>query len=475
MQRWGATMGLVGALLVTCIAETRAQEPAWPALPASAPTVSAQRYRLENGLEVVLDPTGEDTVTVCVIYHSGASFQPPGWTGLAHLGEHVMFGGSPHARRHFLDELDVLGVLDVNGTTERDRTRYYEVVAREHLERVLFLEADRMGFILGAVDEERVRLQREVILREHEERVDLGGLGLVPGLVASVLYATPNHPYADLFEHREDIEALRLPHAQWFLAHHYAPDNATLVVTGGFEEAAAREAIARWFGPIRRIAPAAEPIAPPEIVLVPVERRLVVEAPVRRDQLLVNWPTPPYGAPEHAALELIAAHLENRLQEALLETHLVNDLSVEQEAYELASEFEVSIVTGRGDGTLAALEALDRALLALQDTLLTPAELEALVLEVSEDLLEVLEGNTGRALMLGRRARLAPDGHWSLAWALEGWRSVTPESLREVARAWLPQRRRLVLSLSATRGAPFEGRVVVDLSLGPDGEEVARP
>lgn len=474
MQRWGVTVGLAGALLITLVPKARGQAP-WPTLSPSAPTVSAQRYRLENGLEVVLDPTVQDTVTVCVIYHSGAAVQPPGWTGLAHLGEHVMFGGSPHATRHFLDELDELGVLEVNGTTERDRTRYYEVVAREHLERVLFLEADRMAFILGAVDEERVRLQREVILREHEERVDLGGLGLIPGLVASVLYTTANHPYADLFEHREDLEALRLPHAQWFLAHHYAPDNATLVVTGGFEEPAAREAIERWFGPIRRVAPAAAPLVPPAIVPVPVERRLVVEAAVRRDQLLVNWPTPAYGAPEHAALELIAAHLQRELVEELVHAHLVNSISVEQEAYELGSEFEVTITTGRGDGTLAALEALDRALLALQGTLLTPAELDALVRDVSEDLLEVLESNTGRALMLGRRARLAPGGHWSLAWALEGWRSVTPESLREVARTWLPQRQRLVLSLSATRDAPVEGRVVVDLSLGPNGEELPRP
>lgn len=472
MERRGGW--IVGAACALGQAAAPAAAQSLPALSESAPTVAAERYRLENGLEVVLDPTTEDTVTVCVVYHAGAAAQPAGWTGLAHLGEHVMFGGTSHVEPHFLDELDLLGVLAVNGVTERDRTVFYETVPREHLERVLYLEADRMAFVLAAIDEVRVTRQREVILREHEERVDLGGLGILPGLMARVLYATPGHPYADLFEHREDLESLRLPHIQWFLAHHYAPDEATLVVTGGFDREAARAAILRWFGPIRRIAEALPPVSAPEVVPVPVERRLVVEAPIRRDQLLVSWPVPPYGAPEHAALDLIARRLESRLWAVLVEAGVATDVDVRHGSYEHASELDVSIVTGRGDGTLAAFEAVDRELLRLQNELLTPVELGRLVSGAYESTLRSLASSTDRALLLGRRARLLPGGAWSLAWAVAGWQAVTPESLREAARRWLPQRHRLVLSLSATREAPYEGRVVVDLSFGPDGEEIAR-
>lgn len=466
----------VGVLFLVGTGRPRAQDATLlPTLSTTAPTVAAERYRLDNGLEVVLDPADGDTVAVCVVYHSGAASQPPGYTGLAHLGEHVMFEGSTHAPAHFLDQLDVLGVLEVNGTTERDRTRYYEVVMREHLDRVLFLEADRMAFVLEHLTEAPIRTQREVVLRELEERVDLGGLGLIPGLIAGVLYTTDAHPYADLFEHREDIESLRLEHVQWFLATHYAPENASLVVSGGFDPEATRAAILRWFGPIQRIAEPAAPIEAPVIAHLGVERRLVVEAPVRRDQLRVVWPTPPYGAPETAALELIAAYIEGCLDTELLYTHAATEVWARQNGYELASEFDVDVITRRRDGTLVALEAVDRALESLEARLLDERELTALVSRVYEAEIVRLESRVERALQLGRRARLAPDGHWSLAWDLERWRAVTPEQIQSVAREWLPRHQRLVLSLAATREAPFEGRVVVDLSLGPDGEELPAP
>lgn len=447
--------------------------PGLPIVSSGAPTVSAIRYRLDNGLEVVLDPTGEDTVAVCVIYHAGASSQPAGHTGLAHLAEHVMFEGSSHARRHFLDELDVLGVLSVNGTTERDRTRYYEVVTREHLDRVLFLEADRMAFVLSHLTEAPVRAQREVVLRELEERVDLGGLGLVPGLIASVLYTAADHPYADLFEHRDDIESIQLADVQYFLATHYAPENATLVVSGGFDVETARATILRRFGPIRRVGEAPVPIAPPAIVRLPAERRLVVEAPMGRDELRVIWPTPPEGAEEQAALEMLAVYLEAELDEALLYTHVASAVWARHNAYELASEFEVQITTRRRDGTLASLEAVDRVLTALQTDRLDDEQLAALVVRVYERQVARMESSVERALQLGRRPRLGGGRSWSLADDLARWRAVTPDALREVARTWLPRHQRLVLSLAATRGAPFEGRVVVDLTLGPDGQELA--
>lgn len=458
------------------IAPVVAPEPVPPPSPAPPPrilpTEHAERYRLANGLEVVLDPVDEETVTVCVVYHSGAASQPVGYTGLAHLSEHVMFEGSTHAPGHFLDELDMLGVLEANGTTERDRTRYYEVVMREHLERVLFLEADRMAFLLDHLGEGPIRTQREVVLRELEERVDLGGLGLIPGLIATVLYTAPGHPYADLVEHREDIEALRLPHVQWFMSSHYAPENATLVVTGGLELEPTRAMVERWFGPIRRVGEAPTEIPAPEIVRLPHERRIVVEAPLRRDQLRVSWPTPPRGSPEEAALDLIAEHIEERLEDELVATHLATGVWSADIAYEHAGELSVDVITQRRDGTLVALEAIDRALLSLQSAPLTDHEISTLVGRMINAEVARLESGTERALLLGTRVRRAPEGHWSLAWSVERWSAVTPAELQRVALEWLPQRQRLVLSIAATRDAPYQGRVVVDLALGPDGEEI---
>ncbi len=443
-------------------------------LSADAPTLHADRYRLQNGLEVVLDPTGEDTITVSVTYHVGASVQPPGWTGLAHLGEHAMFEGSAHARSQFVDELDALGVTSVNAVTYRDRTQYYEVLPREHLERVLFLEADRMAFLLAQLDQQHLDTQREVILREREERVDLGGLGLVPGLIAGVLYTAPGHPYADLFEHREDLEALRLPDVQWYLSTYYGPENATLVVTGGIDVELTRALVERWFGPIRRVGTPPAPLSRPEVVPVPVERRLVVEAHVRRDQLRVIWATPPYGTPEHAALELLAQYLARRLRTTLVDGSDATALSVNEQDFELVSEMEVVVTTGRRVGTLVALQAVDAELAALEAHPLDSHELARLVRGHVAARIESLESGVERATLMGIRARSAPDEHWSLAWDVERWMAVTPQALSAAAHTWLSPHHRLVLSLAARREAPWDGRVVVDLSLGPDGEELPR-
>lgn len=470
-----AWLVLAGVSPVSAQTEPVAPLPDTPlAIPDAAPTAHAEHYRLENGLDVVLDPCGGDTVTVAVSYHVGSSSQSPGWTSLAHLAEHVMFEGSAHAPGHFLERMDELGAIEVNGYTSRDQTFYYEVLPREHLERVLFLEADRMAFLLARLDEAHFRTQREVVMREREERVDVAGLGLVPGLLAGVLYPTPGHPYADLREHREDTEAIRLADVQWFLSTYYAPDDATLVVTGAIDVEATRAIVARFFGPIRRIGPAPAPLVVPEVARLPVERRLVVEANVRRDQLSVFWPTPAFGSPEHAALELIAAHLGARLRETLVDRSDATQLDVSEGDSELVSELEVRVTTGRREGTLEALEALDAELAALAATPLDAHALARLTWLLFQSRLAELESSVQRADLLGRRSRLAPDGHWSLAWDLARWQAVTPEQAAAVVRDWLPQRHRLVLSLAARHEAPFEGRVVVDLSFDENGEEISR-
>jgi zinc protease len=441
-----------------------------PARHADAPTAHAERYVLENGLRVVLDPNDEDTVGVCVTYHVGASAQPAGWTGLAHLTEHVMFEGTPHAPGHYLDQLDPLGPLEVNGTTERDRTRYYEVVPREHLARTLFLEADRMAFVASHVTDRAVELQQQVVLREREERVDLGGLGLVPGLIASVLYVAPGHPYGDLFEHREDIEALHRADIEWFIATHYAPDRATLAISGGFDPVEAHALVERWFGPIGRIAPAPPAPVAPTIAQLALERRLVVEAPVRHDDLRVIWPTPPYGHPVDSALDLVASWLQRRLRSELSGSARATSVDVAQASFEQASEFVIDVEVPRGDGTMFALEAIDRAIADLLARPLGPREVSELARDYASDTLLSLESTTLRVSRLAREIALAPNGQWSLDWDRDRHAAVTPEQFADAVRTWLPLHQRLVLSLAARRDAPWDGRVVVDLSLGPDGE-----
>jgi zinc protease len=424
---------------------------------------TAERYTLDNGLSVVLDPMPNlGSVAIAIVYRVGARDQQPGYTGLAHLTEHMMFEGSEHARGHFLDALDAMGATERNGMTERDRTTYYEVVPSEQLERALFLEADRMAFLLPALEESRIANQRAVVLRERSERVDLGGLGIIPGLLASVLYPAP-HPYAELGEHRDDVEALRYEHIAWFIQTWYAPDNATLAVVGDFEPERARIAIERWFGPIRRSGERPQTTPMPTITQLDAERRLVVEAPVHRDELVVVWPTPAWGNPGDAELDLIAMELEGRLERRLVDTGRATAVDVRQGSYDMASEFLVSITTSRGQGTLEALEALDAELEELRTTPPSPTRVATLQRRMILRKIEALESPVFRATQLAIRSTTGWE--WSFAWQRNRYLALDGAALQRSLNDWLPSDRRLVLSLAAVRDAPIEGRVAVDITI----------
>jgi zinc protease len=433
-------------------------------------THAPERYTLPNGLEVVLDPVpDQNTVAVCVTYHAGARDEPIGHTGLAHLTEHLMFEGTPHAPGNYLEQLDALGAIDRNGITSRDRTEYYEVVPSEQLERVLFLEADRMAFAVSSLRVERLGLQRAIVNRERIERVDLGGLGTIPGLLASVLYPRP-HAYAELEEFREDIDSTQLADVQWWMQTWYAPDTATIAVVGGFDPAQARAAIERFFGPIHRSGPRVDPAPTPSLVRqLTHERRIVVEAPLSRDRLLVVWPTPPWGEMGDAPLNLAASAIQARLVELLVNTGNALEVTCQQRSYEIASEFEIEIITARSAGTLVALQAIDIAVQEQRDLLMTPAQLSVLHGRWQSSGWWALESLTTRARHVAQHIRNAPGGHWSYDWTVTRYQNVTAEDVRSAARTWLPTNGRLVLSLAATRGAPAEGRVVIDMT--PDGAQ----
>lgn len=268
-----------------------------------------ERYRLANGLEVVLDPLpGRREVTVHVTYHVGIADEPRGWTSLAHLVEHLMFEGSRHVPADaYIPWLERAGSVDRNATTSLDRTEYYQTVPSEQLETVLFLESDRMAYLLSTLTERNVEEQRRVVERERVERRVLSGRGALPAVLAEALYPE-GHPYRDADERPEDLAAIRLAHVQWFVQSYYQPANATLVVSGGFDPALARGRIERWFGAIRRSGPRPARRPTPRIRLED-ETRIVVEAPLTNDELAV--------ASDHATMRVECTVRAERLPETL--------------------------------------------------------------------------------------------------------------------------------------------------------------
>src|SRR5262245_24928124 len=228
-----------------------AAEPAAPGKPAeSNPSfqIPFEKYTLANGLEVILHrDTSLPRVAANLRYHVGPANEPPGRSGFAHLFEHLMFEGSRNVGDQFDRLLESVGATNVNGTTSWDRTNYYETVPREHLELVLWIESDRMGFMLDGLDQERLDVQREVVKNERRQTYENAPYG--PSMLAllDTLFPTGTPYHGAVIGSMEDLTRAELGDVRAFFQAYYAPSNATLAVAGDFEIDATKALIQKYF------------------------------------------------------------------------------------------------------------------------------------------------------------------------------------------------------------------------------------
>jgi zinc protease len=275
------------AVGVTCVAlaaraapdTTKSASPAVPAAASAAPAVPFEKYTLDNGLTVLLHrDTSLPIVAVQIWYRIGPVNEPPGRSGFAHLFEHLMFEGSRHVGREFDKLVESVGATNVNGTTSWDRTNYFETVPREHLELVLWIESDRMGFLLDAVDQERLDVQRDVVKNERRQSYENAPYG--PSTLAMLDAMFPaGHPYhGAVIGSMEDLTAATLDDVRDFFGAYYVPSNAVLALAGDFDSGTARALVQKYFGglPSKAKARVNRPTTPP--LAKPI--RLTVSEPV---------------------------------------------------------------------------------------------------------------------------------------------------------------------------------------------------
>jgi zinc protease len=255
------------------------------------------RHRLENGLEIVLsrDPT-VPVVAVNLWYRVGSRDERPGRTGFAHLFEHMMFQGSENVPEtaHFAHIEQAGGSL--NGSTWLDRTNYYETLPSNQLELGLWLESDRLGWLLGAMTQQKLDNQRDVVKNERRWRVDNQPYGDWDERIQTMIYP-PDHPYHhSVIGSMEDLDAASLEDVETFFSTYYRPNNAVLTLCGDFEEERALELVDRWFGDI----PAGPPVPPipgrtaiPTVLEEPV--RVTVEQDISLARVYRAYRIPPYG------------------------------------------------------------------------------------------------------------------------------------------------------------------------------------
>ena len=220
--------------------------------PASWPQVKFEKYKLPNGLEVILSEDHRlPLVAVNLWYHVGPMFEKPGHTGFAHLYEHMMFEGSKNVgEKAYFKYLEGAGASDINGTTDFDRTNYYETLPSNQLELALWLESDRMGFLLETLDGAKLANQRDVVRNERRQSTENAPYGLAEEAMYQALFPVP-HPYHGVvIGSHADIEAAQLNDVREFFRQYYTPNNASISIVGDFDPASTKKLLEKYFGPI---------------------------------------------------------------------------------------------------------------------------------------------------------------------------------------------------------------------------------
>src|SRR5947199_3225956 len=241
---------------------------------AADPAIKFEKYKLPNGLTVILSEDHRlPQVAADIWYHVGAANQTPGKSGFAHLFEHMMFSGSRHVQPSPFQVLESIGASGMNGTTNFDRTNYFEVVPSNQLAAALWVESDRMGYLLDTLDEQKLRTQRDVVSNEKRQSYENRPYGLSGLRVCDLLFPKPHPYYECVIGDIADIQAASATDVRQFFRTWYGPQNASLAIVGDFDPKVARELVEKYFGSIPRGAD-----AKPADVPQPAIGRLVKES-----------------------------------------------------------------------------------------------------------------------------------------------------------------------------------------------------
>ncbi|WP_437837300.1 M16 family metallopeptidase [Sorangium sp. So ce1153] len=438
------------------------------AAPASASVsvmIPVEKYTLPNGLEVVLhEDRRTPVVAVNVWYHVGSKDEPKGKNGFAHLFEHLMFQGSKNVGEDmFFKYLERAGASERNGTTNADRTNYFETVPANELALVLWLESDRMGWLLDHANEETFASQRNVVKNERRQNYENAPYGLVPQFIRAAMFPE-SHPYHLLtIGTPEDLDAARMGDVQAFFKTFYVPNNATLVVAGDIDRARTKELIDRYFSSLPKGAPPPV-VSKPDPGDLATEKRLEIEADVELPRVTISWVTPPSFAPGDAELDLVANVLSSgktsRLYKRLVyDLQIAQDVFAGQQSSQLASTFQITATLKKGKSPEQALKLIDAELEKLRKAPPTQDEHDRARAKLLSDLVFSMEQVTARANAINNYNQLAGDpGYFPKDVAR--YETATAADLQKATADFLPQGKRVIALVTPKPGAPKAGRLV---------------
>ncbi len=422
------------------------------ALPQTRPStirIPFETYTLPNGLTVILAPDdATPTVAVTMWYHVGSKNETPGRTGFAHLFEHVMFTGAGHTPYGIHDKFTEGVGGSNNGTTSNDRTTYFETVPSNYLETALWLESDRMGFLLDTLDIAKLNAQRDIVKNERRQSVDNQPYGLSDEIISAAMYP-PSHPYSwSVIGSMRDLSAASEEDVKDFFRLYYAPNNAFLSIAGDFEPAQARKWVSRYFGEIAKGKAISRPSAPP--VTLDREKRLVFEDRVQVPRLYITWPTVGETSDDRFALSVLDAITAGprtaRLTKALVyDQQSAANVGTSQDSNENAGLWYV-VLTPRPGHTLTELEtATDTILEKLKSDGPTMEEIQRATAGLEFRFVSGLQSNLGKSMTLADGAGFHGDpGYFQTEY--QKMLAVTPADVKRVANKYLTKGR-VVLSI----------------------------
>ena len=420
--------------------------------PSDIPKLDIEKYTLANGLEVILSEDHRvPLVGVDLWYHVGPAHEAPGRTGFAHLFEHMMFQGSKHIESdaHF-KLLAGAGATGVNGTTGFDRTNYFETMPANQLELALWLESDRMGYLLETVDQAKLSNQQDVVRNERRQSYENRPYGIVEEAVFQALFPK-GHPYHGMIiGSHADIQAAKLDDVKEFFRQYYAPNNATIAIAGDIDKAATKKLIEKYFGTLKR-GPAVPPVNVP-IPVITAERRLVVEDRVELPRVYMAWITPAFFKEGDADADLASSVLGqgrvSRLYKKLVyEKQIAQDVNAYQYSTLLGSVFGIE-ATARPGRTLQEIETvINEELELLRTKGPTAAEVDRARNVLETQMFSGLQlvggfGGVADQLNLYNHYVGTPD---YLAQDVARRRRVTPDTVRQFAQRYLAPNARVVV------------------------------
>ena len=316
-------------------------------------SISFEKFTLPNGLDVIVhEDHSLPVAAVNVWYHVGSKDEEAGRTGFAHLFEHVMFEGSEHHNRSYFDPLQKVGA-NLNGSTTPDRTNYWEAVPSNYLELALWLESDRMGFLLEALDQKRFDVQRDVVKNERRQSYENRPYGMAHMLLQPAVFPAP-HPYSwTTIGDPEDLDAATVDDIKAFFRRFYTPSNASLAIAGDVDTDGVRRLVERYFGDL----PPGEPIN--RVGRMDSDLRgqvsLTMRDKVQLPRLYLVWPTGPLFDSDQAPLDVVSVVLgdgkSSRLYRSLVyEKQIARDVAIYHNAQAIAGELHIQATASPGHG-----------------------------------------------------------------------------------------------------------------------------